>query len=77
MSEKFSPALRLADLNDFIAPSQDCVVSLKAIKSKHDKAEVFCLASCFQNQEKVRSSSQPLQTEAVKISLKDCLACRY
>ncbi|CAL9049348.1 unnamed protein product [Musa banksii] len=66
MSEKFSPALRLADLNDFIAPSQDCIVSLKAIKSKHDKAE---------NQEKVRSPSQPLQTEAVKISLKDCLAC--
>ncbi|WOL16903.1 protein NAR1 isoform X2 [Canna indica] len=63
MSEKFSPALRLADLNDFIAPSQDCVVSLKAIKSKRDKAE-----------EKTKSTSQPSQ-ESVKISLKDCLAC--
>ncbi|RWW47288.1 hypothetical protein BHE74_00046738, partial [Ensete ventricosum] len=40
MSDKFSPALRLADLNDFIAPSQDCIVSLKAVKAKHGKAEV-------------------------------------
>jgi hypothetical protein len=30
MSEKFSPALRLADLNDFIAPSQNCIVSLNS-----------------------------------------------
>ncbi|KAG1358709.1 protein NAR1 [Cocos nucifera] len=66
MSEKFSPALRLADLNDFIAPSQDCIVSLKAIKSKHEKEE---------NQEKVKAVSKQSQTEAVKISLKDCLAC--
>ncbi|XP_009394717.2 protein NAR1 isoform X1 [Musa acuminata AAA Group] len=66
MSDKFSPALRLADLNDFIAPSQDCIVSLKAVKSKHGKAE---------SQEKARYISQPSQTEAVKISLKDCLAC--
>ncbi|XP_038974855.1 protein NAR1 [Phoenix dactylifera] len=66
MSEKFSPALRLADLNDFIAPSQDCIVSLKAMKSKHEKEK---------NQEKVKAVSKPSQTEAVKISLKDCLAC--
>lgn len=26
MSEKFSPALRIGDLNDFIAPSQGCIV---------------------------------------------------
>ncbi|GMH05383.1 hypothetical protein Nepgr_007223 [Nepenthes gracilis] len=29
MSEKFSPTLRIGDLNDFIAPSQACIVSLK------------------------------------------------
>nr|CAD1822552.1 unnamed protein product [Ananas comosus var. bracteatus] len=66
MSEKFSPALRLADLNDFIAPSQDCIVSLKAIKSKHERVE---------NKEREKPSSQQSQEEAVKISLKDCLAC--
>ncbi|CAA6659184.1 unnamed protein product [Spirodela intermedia] len=47
MSEKFSPALRLADLNDFIAPSQGCI----------------------------NAGSKPPQTDPVKISLKDCLAC--
>lgn len=44
MSEKFSPALRIGDLNDFIAPSQACIVSLKGLKSnasKPDKVEVF------------------------------------
>ena len=40
MSEKFSPALRLADLNDFIAPSQACVVSLQGVKTRPEKVEV-------------------------------------
>ncbi|XP_072990027.1 protein NAR1 isoform X2 [Typha latifolia] len=66
MSEKFSPALRLADLNDFIAPSQDCIVSLNATKSKHVKAE---------SKAKEKPTSQQSQAESVKISLKDCLAC--
>ncbi|XP_041027896.1 protein NAR1 [Juglans microcarpa x Juglans regia] len=65
MSEKFSATLRIGDLSDFIAPSQACIVSLKGLKSnstKHDKAEVS-------------SSNKQLQTDPVKISLKDCLAC--
>ena len=44
MSEKFSATLRIGDLNDFIAPSQGCVVSLKGLKAapaKPEKAEVF------------------------------------
>uniref|UniRef100_A0A2C9VAI8 Iron hydrogenase small subunit domain-containing protein n=1 Tax=Manihot esculenta TaxID=3983 RepID=A0A2C9VAI8_MANES len=64
MSEKFSPTLRIGDLSDFIAPSQACVVSLKGLKSntkKPDKSEV--------------SIAKKQQTEPVKISLKDCLAC--
>lgn len=66
MSEKFSAALRIGDLNDFIAPSQACIVSLKGIKAnptKPDKPEVSI------------SSKKQLQSEPVKISLKDCLAC--
>ncbi|KAA8519196.1 hypothetical protein F0562_013452 [Nyssa sinensis] len=69
MSEKFSATLRIGDLNDYIAPSQGCVVSLKGLKAtttKHDKSEKL---------EKVGSVAEPLQTEPVKISLKDCLAC--
>lgn len=33
MSEKFSATLRIGDLNDYIAPSQGCVVSLKSANS--------------------------------------------
>lgn len=43
MSEKFSPTLRLGDLNDFIAPSQACVISLKGskpIEKKPDRPQV-------------------------------------
>lgn len=66
MSEKFSPALRIGDLNDFIAPSQACIVSLKGFnktdKKKPDKVEVSI-------------ADRQVKSEPVKISLKDCLAC--
>lgn len=68
MSEKFSPALRLTDLNDFIAPSQDCIVSLKKLKPRID------IKSSSEYQE-VQLGSRSSSTDAVKISLKDCLAC--
>ncbi|KAL0300892.1 UNVERIFIED_CONTAM: protein NAR1 [Sesamum radiatum] len=56
MSEKFSATLRIGDLNDYIAPSQGCVI----------KSE---------NVGKAKTAPKALQTEPVKISLKDCLAC--
>ncbi|KAJ7946407.1 Cytosolic Fe-S cluster assembly factor narfl [Quillaja saponaria] len=65
MSEKFSATLRIGDLSDFIAPSQACIVSLKGLKAnstKLDKAEVAI-------------AKKQVQSEPVKISLKDCLAC--
>ncbi|CAI0374341.1 unnamed protein product [Linum tenue] len=67
MSEKFSPTLRIGDLNDFIAPSQACVVSLKGLKANSNvtKKPVKPEVAVGINR----------QTEPVKISLKDCLAC--
>ncbi|KAJ3673267.1 hypothetical protein LUZ60_006641 [Juncus effusus] len=64
MSERFSPALRLADLNDFIAPSQNCVVSLNS-------------SSRLKPEKKVKETfvGTKSQEEKVTISLKDCLAC--
>ncbi|KAL3742297.1 hypothetical protein ACJRO7_017732 [Eucalyptus globulus] len=66
MSERFSATLRIGDLNDFIAPSQACIVSVKGLKpassAKSDKPEVAI-------------ASRAVKTEPVKISLKDCLAC--
>ncbi|CAH9121646.1 unnamed protein product [Cuscuta epithymum] len=67
MSEKFSATLRIGDLNDYIAPSQGCVVSLKANSNRLEKLE---------RSVKVEEAPKPSVTnEAVKISLKDCLAC--
>ncbi|GMH05240.1 hypothetical protein Nepgr_007080 [Nepenthes gracilis] len=69
MSEKFSPTLRIGDLNDFIAPSQACIVSLKSLKPNQDnKSEGL-------KQEKGVPEVKTLSKEPVKISLKDCLAC--
>lgn len=48
MSEKFSATLRIGDLNDYIAPSQGCVVSLKGLKATStNKAEVKFLGPFF------------------------------
>lgn len=47
MSEKFSATLRIGDLNDYIAPSQGCVVSLKANSNRLEKSEVTSYGSCF------------------------------
>ena len=40
MSDKFSGAVRLVDLNDFISPSQSCVVSVKGKIMLEDTNEV-------------------------------------
>ncbi|KAL5575859.1 hypothetical protein UlMin_017558 [Ulmus minor] len=66
MSEKFSPTVRIGDLNDFIAPSQACIVSLKGFKTPSNKPS---------DKPEVSTSKNQLQSEPVKISLKDCLAC--
>ncbi|GAB2225950.1 hypothetical protein Droror1_Dr00021731 [Drosera rotundifolia] len=71
MPEKFSPALRISDVNDFITPSQICIVSLngsKAGSTIQDKLEGLKVA-------KVAPAVKQLAPEPVKISLKDCLAC--
>ncbi|CAI9270233.1 unnamed protein product [Lactuca saligna] len=67
MSEKFSATLRISDLNDFIAPSQGCVVSMKSGSARLvDKPKKLV---------KTTLVKETLETDPVKISLKDCLAC--
>lgn len=67
MSEKFSATLRIGDLNDFIAPSQGCVVSMKSGSARLvDKPKKLT---------KTPPPTETFQTDPVKISLKDCLAC--
>eukprot|EP00898_Chlorokybus_atmophyticus_P003461 jgi/Chlat1/4115/Chrsp26S04125 len=85
MAERFSSAVRVADLNDFIAPSQACVVSLGGNKkaklqseddlgfddraSQRQQGLVHIHAKTF-SQTKAAPPDQP-----VKVSLHDCLAC--
>ncbi|XP_062214592.1 protein NAR1-like isoform X1 [Phragmites australis] len=65
-SSRFSPALQASDLNDFIAPSQDCIISLNKNTSSSRRLQI--------KQKENAVSTKPAE-EAVKISLKDCLAC--
>ncbi|KAL5217001.1 hypothetical protein ABZP36_017685 [Zizania latifolia] len=65
-SSRFSPALQASDLNDFIAPSQGCVVSLNKSSSTARRLQI--------KQKEIAVNTKPPE-EAVKISLKDCLAC--
>ncbi|KAH7661557.1 Fe-only hydrogenase protein [Dioscorea alata] len=67
MSAKFSPTLRLTDLNDFIAPTQECIITGRKPNIEKPERNQGKLSGGFNN------TSSP--AEAVKISLKDCLAC--
>lgn len=68
MTGKFSAALKLGDLNDFISPSQSCVVSLNGIKKKEPSQD-----GLVQIQE--REKAKTIDTGPVKVTLHDCLAC--
>ncbi|MCO5547603.1 hypothetical protein L7F22_001054 [Adiantum nelumboides] len=77
MTGKFSAGLKLGDLNDFIAPSQACVVSLNGIKKNNMLEEVL-----VQVQERARAKKfdtnfdlKTVDTTPVKVTLHDCLAC--
>ncbi|CDP07467.1 unnamed protein product [Coffea canephora] len=79
-SEKFSATLSIGDLNDYIAPSQGCVVSFKANSNSNPKPSTSSCSSRLDksyagNSAKLGSAIKPLETEPVKISLNDCLAC--
>ncbi|KAK9664461.1 hypothetical protein RND81_14G043400 [Saponaria officinalis] len=63
MAERFSPALRISDLNDFIAPSQACIIG----QIQPSKTPLLP-----RNEVKI---DPPVEAKPVKISLKDCLAC--
>lgn len=73
MTGKFSATLRLGDLNDFIAPSQSCIVSLKGGLKANPKPKTQDVL--VQIQEKIPQRSDPSILEPVKVTLHDCLAC--
>jgi hypothetical protein len=46
-SSRFSPVLQASDLNDFIAPSQDCIISLNKNTSSSRRLQVTQLSARF------------------------------
>jgi iron only hydrogenase large subunit-like protein len=75
MTSKFSGALQLTDLNDFITPSQACVRPVKI-----DKADTSNIASIEVNNDtgeyfQVNIDGSRKELKKTKIDLSDCLAC--
>lgn len=68
----FSSAVLLGDLNDFIAPSQQCIKPIPGLKNteanstvKIDNGEYY----------QVQTDGAETKMETAAISLNDCLAC--
>ncbi|KAK9826721.1 hypothetical protein WJX81_001163 [Elliptochloris bilobata] len=80
---QFSGAVKLADLNDFIAPSQACVVTMSGDKVAELPSDDVLAAGSVQLQQRAPLPPQGgfAQTReagpdgAVKVTLHDCLAC--
>ena len=87
---QFSGAIRVSDLNDYIAPSNACIVALNGNKialstMAHEPSHEVELSRPPRNQSNASeaSTSRPHWTQAqskapgesVKVSLHDCLAC--
>ncbi|KAB0401612.1 hypothetical protein E2I00_007270, partial [Balaenoptera physalus] len=74
MASLFSGALQLTDLDDFIAPSQDCIKPMRVDKKPGSGAAKIHIendGSYFQ----VSQDGGTKKLERAKISLDDCLAC--
>ncbi|XP_076998400.1 cytosolic iron-sulfur assembly component 3 isoform X1 [Tamandua tetradactyla] len=74
MASLFSGALQLTDLDDFIAPSQECIKPVKVDKragSGVAKIHIDDDGSYFQ----INQDGGTQKLEKAKISLNDCLAC--
>ncbi|XP_026468749.1 probable cytosolic Fe-S cluster assembly factor AAEL012261 [Ctenocephalides felis] len=72
MSSHFSGALRLTDLDDFIAPSQECI---KPVEIKKEKSLTGAKLKLNDAGFKVDHAKVPEKISKVEITLADCLAC--
>ncbi|NXU61300.1 NARFL factor, partial [Horornis vulcanius] len=73
MAARFSGVLQLTELDDFIAPSQECIKPVKVEKTGKAAAKIRIEAdgSYFQ----VNQDGEAQKLEKAKITLNDCLAC--
>ncbi|XP_053662889.1 probable cytosolic Fe-S cluster assembly factor AGAP009023 [Anopheles marshallii] len=70
---RFSSALQLTDLDDFITPSQECI---KPVKIETSKSKTGAKITIQDDGSYVQESTSGIQKlEKVEITLADCLAC--
>ena len=79
---QFSGALRLTDLDDFIAPSQECIKPVKVEKRPLPSAKVgnkgrakISIDTSGDYLELNSDTGQSKKLEKASITLADCLAC--
>ncbi|KAJ1677715.1 hypothetical protein EV182_005585, partial [Spiromyces aspiralis] len=71
----FSSGLRLTDLNDFIAPSQECIKPVKVEKqSQSGQGNTIAVGDGGEYYEVTKDGASSRLEEA-KVTLNDCLAC--
>lgn len=70
--QTFSSAVMLTDLNDFIAPGQDCIKPVETIKKSGADSKVSMRDG---NMYEVAIDGKEMELEKAKITLNDCLAC--
>ena len=75
---QFSGALRLTDLDDFIAPSQECIKPVQVDKKPVGKGKARAKISIDTSGDYLELNADTGQTqklEKASITLADCLAC--
>ncbi|XP_053813244.1 cytosolic iron-sulfur assembly component 3 isoform X1 [Vidua chalybeata] len=74
MAARFSGVLQLTELDDFIAPSQECIKPVKVDK-KPGKAAARIRIEADGSYFQVNQDGEAQKLEKAKITLNDCLAC--
>ncbi|XP_038215886.1 probable cytosolic Fe-S cluster assembly factor GL21135 [Zerene cesonia] len=72
MASRFSGALQLTDLDDFITPSQECI---KPVKIEKTKSQTGAKIKIGEDGYFDLSSGKEQKLQKVEITLADCLAC--
>ncbi|XP_059717770.1 cytosolic iron-sulfur assembly component 3 isoform X2 [Haemorhous mexicanus] len=74
MAARFSGVLQLTELDDFIAPSQECIKPVKVDK-KPGKAAAKIRIEADGSYFQINQDGEAQKLEKAKITLNDCLAC--
>ncbi|RLU25316.1 hypothetical protein DMN91_001472 [Ooceraea biroi] len=74
MASRFSAALQITNLDDFITPSQECIKPIE-IQSEKSKTGAKIKIELDNATTVLKEIKQPKKLQKVEITLADCLAC--